>query len=58
MFWEGNIMPLPSFLALIASVILAAAATVAVVHLAGLSFAWVGLAALGLAFFVRSNLWH
>ena len=51
-------MPLPSFLALIASVILAAAATVAVVHLAGLSFAWVGLVAVGLAFFLRSRLWH
>jgi hypothetical protein len=58
MFWEGYIMPLPTFLALIASVILAAAATVAVVHVAGLSFAWVGLVALGLAFFVRSRLWH
>lgn len=51
-------MPLPTFLLLILSVILAAGATVAVVQLAGLSLVWLGVVALGLALFVRTLRWH
>lgn len=51
-------MPLPTFLLLILSVILAAGATVAVVQLAGLSLVWLAVVALGLALFVRTLRWH
>lgn len=51
-------MPLPTFLMLIASVILAAGASIAVVQWAGLSFVWLALVALGLALFARSLRWH
>ena len=51
-------MPLPTFLAMILGVILAAGATIAVVQVAGLSFIWLGLLALCLALFVRTLRWH
>ncbi|GLS88318.1 hypothetical protein GCM10010873_32920 [Cypionkella aquatica] len=51
-------MPLPTFLSLIIGVVLAAGASVAVVHAAGLSFVWLGLLALCFALFVRTLKWH
>ena len=50
-------MPLPTFLTLIVSVILAAGLSIALVQVAGVSFAWLGLAALCLAAGVRALKW-
>jgi hypothetical protein len=55
---KEDAMPLPTFLALIFGVILAAGASIAVVQVAGLSLAWLGLFALCLALFVRTLRWH
>ena len=51
-------MPLPTFLLLIASVIVAAGMTLAVFQFVGLSLVWLGVLALGLALGVRALKWH
>lgn len=51
-------MPLPSFLALIAVVIVAAGLSIAVVHLAGISVIWLGLVALVTSLAVRALRWN
>jgi hypothetical protein len=54
----GDAMPLPTFLTLIVSVILAAGLSIALVQVAGISFVWLGVAALLLALGVRALKWH
>lgn len=51
-------MPLPMFLGLIGSVIIAAAGSVALVHFAGVPLVWLALAALTLTAVVRHLRWH
>jgi hypothetical protein len=51
-------MPLPTFLTLIATVILAAGASVFLVQWAGLSLGLAMLGALALALVVKVRLWH
>ncbi len=51
-------MPLPTFLALIITVILAAGSSLALVQWAGLPLGIATLAALGLALLVKLRLWH
>lgn len=50
-------MPLPTFLFLILSVILATGLSIALVHVAGISLAWLGLVALLAAFGLRGLKW-
>lgn len=51
-------MPLPTFLFLIGSVIVAAGMTLAVFQFVGVSLVWLGVLALGLALGVRALKWH
>lgn len=51
-------MPLPTFLLLIGSVIVAAGMTLAVFQFVGVSLVWLGVLALGLALGVRALKWH
>ena len=51
-------MPLPTFLAMVAFVIVAAGLSIAVVHLAGVSLAWLTLPVLVLTLATRALRWH
>ncbi len=51
-------MPLPTFLALIATVIIAAGASLALMQWAGLPYSLAVLGAMALALLVRVRLWH
>ncbi len=51
-------MPLPTFLTLIATVILAAGASLALVQWAGLPMGLAAVAAMALALLVKVRLWH
>ena len=51
-------MPIPTFLLLVATVILAAGITLALVYALGLSLLWFGLAAMVLTLVVRGLAWR
>jgi hypothetical protein len=55
---EESVMPLPTFLALVGVVILAAGLTVLGAQAAGVPMGLMGLAALGAGFTLRAILWR